>query len=54
LGIGIRKLSIDAHFIPKIQKALAKLDLSEAQATAARLLSLSTVQAVNQQLAAET
>ena len=31
LGIGVRKLSLDPHYIPKIQRAIQGIDLREAE-----------------------
>jgi phosphotransferase system enzyme I (PtsP) len=34
LGIGIRTLSLDARYVPRVQAAIARIDLADAQATA--------------------
>ena len=39
LGIGIKKFSLDARYIPRIQTCIADTDLKEAQSEAATLLS---------------
>jgi phosphotransferase system enzyme I (PtsP) len=43
LGIGIRKFSLDARYLPRIQETIAGVDLAEAQDFAARLLRETTV-----------
>jgi phosphotransferase system enzyme I (PtsP) len=43
LGIGIRKFSLDARYLPRIQERIATVDLAEARAFAARLLQQSLV-----------
>jgi phosphotransferase system enzyme I (PtsP) len=39
LGIGVRLLSLDPHYIMRIQRAISGIDLDEAQATAEKMLS---------------
>jgi phosphotransferase system enzyme I (PtsP) len=43
LGIGVRRLSLAARYLPRIQEFVAGLDLGEARAFAERLLRESTV-----------
>ncbi len=43
LGIGIRRLSLDPRFLPRIQKRIAQLDMKESQAFASALLSAPTL-----------
>ncbi|HEX7599874.1 MAG TPA: putative PEP-binding protein [Polyangia bacterium] len=43
LGIGIRKFSLDARYLPRIQETIAGVDLAEARDFAARLLRETTV-----------
>jgi phosphotransferase system, enzyme I, PtsP len=45
-GIGIKTLSIDPLYLPKVQKAILKLDLKEAKKTAETMLSMSTAESV--------
>ncbi len=46
IGIGVRTLSIEARQIPRVQKALAALDLAESQKRAEHLLKLGRVRDV--------
>ena len=46
LGIGVQRLSVDPQFLPEIQQAIAKINMSEAQAHARQLLTVSTLAAV--------
>ncbi len=43
LGIGVRKFSLDARYLPRIQQTIAQTDLGEAQDLTARLLKEDTV-----------
>ena len=43
LGIGVRILSMGPSYLPRVQKAISQIDLAEAEATAARMLSQSRV-----------
>jgi phosphotransferase system enzyme I (PtsP) len=43
LGIGVRKFSLDARYLPRIQECIGTTDLGEARELTARLLSESTV-----------
>jgi phosphotransferase system enzyme I (PtsP) len=43
LGIGVRKFSLDARYLPRIQESIAATDLGEARDLTARLLNESTV-----------
>ena len=43
LGIGIRKFSLDARYLPRIQERIATVDLAHARAFAGRLLQQSLV-----------
>jgi phosphotransferase system enzyme I (PtsP) len=38
LGIGVRVLSMDPRYLPRVQQAIAEIDLQEAQATAEQML----------------
>jgi phosphotransferase system enzyme I (PtsP) len=38
LGIGVRILSMDPSYLPKIQKAISGIDLDEAEASAENML----------------
>ena len=44
LGIGIRKLSLDPHFIPQVQKCIAGLNLSDCEHLAEQLLNESSIE----------
>jgi phosphotransferase system enzyme I (PtsP) len=43
LGIGVRVLSMNAVYLPTIQKAISNLSIEEAQAKAAKLLSTGSI-----------
>jgi len=43
LGIGVRTLSMDPSYLPRTQKAISKIDLTEAQSVAENVLSRSRV-----------
>jgi phosphotransferase system, enzyme I, PtsP len=43
LGIGVRKFSMSARYLPRVQEAIFGIDLEEARAFATRLLAESTV-----------
>ncbi len=49
-GIGIRKFSIDARYIPKVQARLAALDMGRARAHAQALLAMTSVRQIEQAL----
>ncbi len=49
-GIGIRKFSIDARYIPKVQERLRTLDIHKAQAHARALLGMTSVRDIEQAL----
>ena len=42
LGIGVRRLSLAARYLPRIQECIARIDITEAEALAERLLGEST------------
>lgn len=48
LGIGIRKLSLNPNFIPRIQKNIMKINMTQAQTYACQLLKESTLRGVRQ------
>lgn len=50
LGCGLRKLSLSVHSIPKVQKALAGIDIKEAEKVAEAMLSLSQIRQVESYL----
>jgi phosphotransferase system enzyme I (PtsP) len=50
LGIGIRKLSINSEYIPRIQRAISKIDLVEAKRKTEILLSLSRLVQIEEKL----
>jgi phosphotransferase system enzyme I (PtsP) len=39
LGIGVRNLSMDPRYLPRIQQAILNIDITEAQKTAEKMLS---------------
>jgi len=43
LGIGVRVLSVDPHYIPRIQQAMSKINLAEARIVAENMLSQSRI-----------
>ena len=43
IGIGIRKLSLDARYLPKIQQCISSIDLGRAESFAAELLAKASV-----------
>jgi phosphotransferase system enzyme I (PtsP) len=51
LGIGVRILSVDPIYLPKIQRAIAEMTLREAEETAERILRQNTVKAIDRILA---
>ena len=50
IGIGVRTLSLDARYIPKVQEALLALKVASASVAAERLLSCVTIAEVEAQL----
>jgi phosphotransferase system enzyme I (PtsP) len=50
LGIGVRFLSMDPHYLLRIQKAVSGIDLDEAQATAENMLSQTKISDLAQTL----
>jgi phosphotransferase system enzyme I (PtsP) len=54
LGIGVRELSMDPLYLPRIQKAIANIDINEAQAAAENMLSKGKVSDVAQTLSLTT
>ncbi|MEI8011640.1 MAG: phosphoenolpyruvate--protein phosphotransferase [Candidatus Omnitrophota bacterium] len=51
-GIGVRKLSIDARYIPKVQARLLALDIGKARAHAQEILSMTSIRHIEQALRA--
>jgi len=49
-GIGLRKFSLDARYIPKAQTRLKVLDVSAAQAHAKMLLKMTRIEDIEQEL----
>ncbi len=47
LGIGIRRLSLNARYLPRIQAAISQIDMIQAQEKASRLLALNRVADLN-------
>jgi phosphotransferase system enzyme I (PtsP) len=43
LGIGVRNLSMDPRFLPRIQQAISNIDITEAQMVAENMLSISRI-----------
>ena len=50
LGIGVRFLSMDPHYLLRIQKAISGIDLDEAQATAENMLAQTKISDLTQTL----
>ena len=50
LGIGVRVLSMAPGYLPRVQKAISKIDLAEAQASAEKMLSQARVEDLAQTL----
>ena len=50
LGIGVRILSMDPHYLLRVQKAVSGIDLDEAQATAEKMLSQTKISDLAQTL----
>ena len=50
LGIGVRNLSMDPHYLPRIQQTIANIDITEAQAFAKELLKKSKITELAQTL----
>ena len=48
LGIGIRVLSIDPRYMARIQRAISKINLSEAQSVAEKMLAQSKISDVSE------
>jgi phosphoenolpyruvate-protein kinase (PTS system EI component) len=46
LGCGLRKLSLSVHSIPKVQRALAKIDMKKAEKIAEDMLALSQIRQI--------
>ncbi len=53
LGIGVRSLSLDARYIPKVQERILSIDIPSARKAAASLLECSSLSAVEKELALE-
>ena len=47
IGIGIRKLSLDARYLPKVQEAIGGIDSSEADRLAREMLACSSIESVS-------
>lgn len=47
LGIGVRKLSLDARYLPKVQEAVMATGIAEAESFAHKVLSLDNISAVS-------
>jgi phosphotransferase system, enzyme I, PtsP len=47
VGVGIRKFSLDARYLPKIQEAIMGLDTREAERLAGEILACSSIQSVS-------
>ncbi len=43
LGIGVRNLSMDPRYLPRIQQAISNIDITEAQTIAEKMLSISRI-----------
>ena len=50
LGIGVRILSIDPHYMPRIQQAISEINLTEAQVIAENMLAQSKISDLEQAL----
>ncbi|MBN2590268.1 MAG: phosphoenolpyruvate--protein phosphotransferase [Sedimentisphaerales bacterium] len=50
LGIGVRILSMDPRFLPRIQQAISKIDIAKAESIAENMLSKSKISEVTQML----
>jgi phosphotransferase system enzyme I (PtsP) len=50
LGIGIRILSMDPNYLPRVQKAISKIDLRQAEASAEDMLSKARVEEIAETL----
>jgi len=50
LGIGVRVLSIDPRYLPRIQKAISDIDINEAQSVTATMLAQSRINELTQTL----
>lgn len=50
LGIGVRNLSIDPVYLPRMKKACAGTNLQEAEGVARKLLALSSIKAIEKEL----
>ncbi|HRZ40072.1 MAG TPA: phosphoenolpyruvate--protein phosphotransferase, partial [Candidatus Omnitrophota bacterium] len=50
LGIGIRKFSVDPHWIPRVQKAVSRIDLNEARRKTQALLEMKKVADIERNL----
>jgi phosphotransferase system enzyme I (PtsP) len=50
LGIGIRILSMDPNYLPRVQKAISKIDLTQAEASAEDMLSKARVEEIAETL----
>ena len=48
IGVGIRKFSLDARYLPKIQESIAGLDSREAARLAADILACSSIESLSQ------
>ena len=46
IGIGVRELSIDPHFMPTVQRELSQIDVSEAEKRAWLILEEATIQGI--------
>jgi phosphotransferase system enzyme I (PtsP) len=50
LGIGVRVLSMDPNYLPRVQEAISNIDIAEAEATAETMLSQARIEDVAQML----
>ena len=50
LGIGVRILSMDPRYLPRVQKAISGIDLEEAEATAENMLAQTKISDLTQTL----
>ncbi|MFC1781280.1 phosphoenolpyruvate--protein phosphotransferase [Planctomycetota bacterium] len=50
LGTGVRHLSMDPHYLPRIQQAISNIDINEAQLIAEKMLAQSKISELKQSL----
>ena len=53
LGIGVRNLSMDPRFLPRIQQAISNIDIAEAESIAENMLKISSISELTKSLATE-